>query len=567
MGSIAISIGSSILIKVLNVSFGLLWKTFRNHTAGKLKGDMTDEKCPQLIVSELDDIKTKLDGLARKDLLASISFLKEGVCLLNQSLDTATDQGAQPFAQEHKKDVAEAQGLTMVEASDSNDGTSSVFTEALALSEAIKRFRITSPKRLTSALSSFKISREEATRAFNNKALSTKDRILAAELRVKSQILQSLDDPDAAAVACKVYLKELHDMPAVKEIFSVQFEGGVKSLFCKTWRAENVKSVFVINFVLYDFIKKFTTKAAYLDLFNWPQIDLKEISIHPMLLTAKNDIIKEMEESGVQAPNVISIASLSVGDVLTINSKGEIIAWEHPSVVLINSRGDIQDFCRLPKEDTDAIGYDIWAMAIDVEDNVYIVTMSKQTHNSYCYKLFVYDTNGKIKQQSPLEFLYGSYIQQGSFNVAVNKDKNIIFSCKVIDERRIFVCDNSGQLKYTFPVENHIKYLSISHKNEIITAKYHEDTVYIYTEEGELKQTFKLPEGHKVRGGMAFDHINEKIIVCTLYDKTEGYNLLNYSDIDKKPQILSLHSVSEPTIISHPNGPVALVHYSGMIFI
>ena len=224
---------SSMVIKVLNVSFGLLWTTFRNHTGGKLKGDMTDEKCPQLIVSELDDIKTKLDGLARKDLLASISFLKEGVCLLNQSLDTATDHGALPFAQEHKKDVAEAKGLTMAEASDSNDGRNSVFTEALALPEAIKRFHITSPKSFTSALSSFKAAREKATAAFSNTALSTEDRILAAKLRVTSRILESLDNPDAAAVACKVYLEELHDMPAIKKIFSVQFEARVKSLFIK----------------------------------------------------------------------------------------------------------------------------------------------------------------------------------------------------------------------------------------------------------------------------------------------------------------------------------------------
>ena len=58
-----------------------------------------------------------------------------------------------------------------------------------------------------------------------------------------SRILGSLDDPDAAAVACKVYLEELHDMPAVNKMFAVQFKGGVKSLFNKTKRVENVKSV------------------------------------------------------------------------------------------------------------------------------------------------------------------------------------------------------------------------------------------------------------------------------------------------------------------------------------
>ena len=66
---------------------------------------------------------------------------------------------------------------------------------------------------------------------------------------------------------------------------------------------------------------------------------------------------------------------------------------------------------------------------------------------------------------------------------------------------------------------------------------------------------------------MAFDHINEKIIVFTWYYKTEGYCLLNYSDIDKKSQILSIHSLNEPTIISHQNGLVALVHDCGIVFI
>ena len=549
---------SSTVTSVLHVGFGLL----RKHTAGKLKGDMTDEKCRQWIVRDMDDIKTKLDGLARKDLLTSISFLKEGECLLYGHNDAA-----QPFVQEYKKDVAEGQTSTMVEASDSNYGTNSVYTETLALSKAIKRFRIISPKRLTSALSLFKAAREEATRAFNNEALSTEERILAAKLRVISRILESFDDRDAAAVACKVYLEELHDMPAVKKMFSVQFKGGVKSRFCKTERVENVKSVFVINFVLYNFIKKFTTKAAYRDLFNWPQIDLEEISLHPMTLTAENDIMKEMEESGVQAPNVISIASLSVGDVLIINIKREIIAWKKPSVVLINSKGDVQKFCRLPKKDRKASGFDVCAMAIDVKDNVYIVTMSEQTHNDYCYKLLVYDANGKIKQQLPLEFLNELRMRPERCHVAVNRDKNIILSHCVTYENRIFVCNNSGQLKYGFDVQNYIEYLSISHKKKTISTAHCGNTVYIYTKKGELKQTFKLPEGHEVRGGVAFDHINEKIIVCAWYDKTEGYCLLNYSDIDKKPQILSLHSLSKPTIISHPNGPVALVHDCGIIFI
>ena len=62
---------SSIVTGVLNLTFGLLWSKVRDHTAEKLKeGDMTDEKCRQLIVREPGNITTKIDGLARKDLLS-----------------------------------------------------------------------------------------------------------------------------------------------------------------------------------------------------------------------------------------------------------------------------------------------------------------------------------------------------------------------------------------------------------------------------------------------------------------------------------------------------------------
>ena len=42
-----------------------------------------------LIVREIDDIKSKLDGIPRRDLLASISFFKEGVDLSNEVFNKA----------------------------------------------------------------------------------------------------------------------------------------------------------------------------------------------------------------------------------------------------------------------------------------------------------------------------------------------------------------------------------------------------------------------------------------------------------------------------------------------
>lgn len=44
--------------------------------------NITDQKFRGMIVREIYEIKKKLDGLARKGLLASISFFEEGIVLL-----------------------------------------------------------------------------------------------------------------------------------------------------------------------------------------------------------------------------------------------------------------------------------------------------------------------------------------------------------------------------------------------------------------------------------------------------------------------------------------------------
>ena len=74
---------SSIVIAVFKLTIGLLGNRFRDKLADSLKeGDITDQKCRDFIIREIKEIKSKLDGLARKDLLASISFFNEGIKFL-----------------------------------------------------------------------------------------------------------------------------------------------------------------------------------------------------------------------------------------------------------------------------------------------------------------------------------------------------------------------------------------------------------------------------------------------------------------------------------------------------
>ena len=130
-------------------------------------------------------------------------------------------------------------------------------------------------------------------------------------------------------------------------------------------------------------------------------------------------------------------------------------------------------------------------------------------------------------------------------------------------EACVYVCDICGQLKYSFPLQirRHTN-LSISHNSEIIAAEMAGKTVYVYTEEGELKRKFKVPEDRKVYA-VAFNHFAKKIIAYT------GHQLEQYLETGEQQQTLQLPFRDQVlcNITSHPSGHVAVVHGKGFIFI
>ena len=251
---------SSIVTSILNSTVGLLWNKARDKTAESLKdGDITDAKLREIVVRELNDIKTKLDGLSRSYLLSSYSFLQEGIQLLNVCLEKFEQKAV---VNEGNDDRGETSRMP-------SGGESDILNEALELSQAMGKLQIVS-KEFESAMKRLEDARKRASDAFCNEGLNIKDRIFAAKLRVVSEILECLDNPDTAVSSCLLFLEKLHGLPAVREIFSVYLDRGVKSFFKKTERAENVKSVMMINYVLYRFVSKFSTK--YCSTFSWDRL-------------------------------------------------------------------------------------------------------------------------------------------------------------------------------------------------------------------------------------------------------------------------------------------------------
>ena len=155
---------SSIAIAVFKVTIGWLVDKGRDKAAEKLKyGDVTDQRFRGLIVHEIDDIKSKLDGLSRKDLGASISSFKQGIELLYEVFNKARIRN-------------EDGGVT----------AQAACAEAFTLAEEMTMLKLTgldesAKRKLSSAKKRFEHAREKASEAFNNEALQIPDRILAMQ--------------------------------------------------------------------------------------------------------------------------------------------------------------------------------------------------------------------------------------------------------------------------------------------------------------------------------------------------------------------------------------------------
>ncbi|XP_028406561.1 uncharacterized protein LOC114529035 [Dendronephthya gigantea] len=398
---------TDIISGVLKLAFGFLANKARSKISERLNdGDVTHEECRRLIVRELHDIKTKLDGLARKDLQSSLLFLQDGVNGMYQAI--IQFQSSENNTSE-STEVEPANSLVQAKSPRDTDSNFSPMKDAIALINAIKSLKIHSNTRFISACEKFKLAHEDATRAFANEALSIEDRIQASQVRMMARILGDLEDPDASVSDCLQYLKQLHDIGAIQGTFSVLIKGGIASWRNKAKRLQITSSVFLTNQLLFDFARTFMNSPPA--IFDWPAIMFGKEVYHPVLGETRH--VRQLMESGVRIMSLdpdITFGEKILPCLSLVNRKREIIAvcQSNPGTIrTFKSSGESRTVCEVPYlQDKDALGLRIMAMDIDAKDSLYlIVGFTKKSNEKWSYKLFVYDKNGTKIVEDPLPFV------------------------------------------------------------------------------------------------------------------------------------------------------------------
>jgi hypothetical protein len=589
---------------IITSALGLLFSKARDAAASELsEGDLTDENFRVVIVREIDEINKKLDALARKDLLSSLQFLKEGLNRLAMAVQKKSMNSDTPTTSQNVQAMTSPAVAELV----SVDGASTSqqrLNQAFTISNAVARkLEVVSPKRLANAKESFKDSRKDATRAFANEALSIDDRIMATKLRIVSRILESfLDDPDAGGCDCLLYLEELHSLPAVREMFSVHVGGGLKSFlksfFNQEEREQKVETIRSINTAVLEFIAGFTTKTFCHDV-NWPTIQLrnkKEYIFHSKeRIAEKRAELNEYCRMEARWPDIEignkSHATLGFYYYMALIVIQSQIKPFRPSAFTVGKTCHLEEFTASHTElvetyrDMTLIIFSAEAknalcLATDASFWVYVLTYVCESPNSaLVFTILVFDSDGKLYMRIGTDLDCGSN-SSGIAVFAIQK-----FQCKIavlreqFDCRRVnFIDFSTGQTYHTIflppqlrAVDSSFKpYISILNESDIMVTKSNDKVVYIYTNKGQLKQTIHLPlEEEFYVWGVAFNAVNEEVLVLTSVSQDSspeeqllGYRLWVYSITGALQDSYGLSRSSlkgDPRFVNCFEGRVALV--------
>ena len=330
---------------------------FRNKVAEMLsRGDAVDHDLRNFIVDDIKDIKSTIDSMARKDLLACINiFAEEFANMLHL------------FRRKRKEDKN--------------------YSPERALSRSITRLEDANLK---------------ATDAFSNDALDISDRILAAKYRIRTTLLVTLDKPANAFTSCVTILRQLNDDPTVRNTFRAQLSGGIKvwpRFGSSNRRAEIISSVCEVNRLVYDIMQMVVCDEDS-QFYSLPAVHIGKEVIDPLRDLKVAEVLRKR---GMKDVSVLwsfgqtgdgklkfpqSIATNTLGDFIVADSGDR-------KIKVFDRRGNFLKYFRCL---TDDVEHETIDLDTDGAGNMYLLVAENDM-----YKVYVFDQHGHQMWNFPLK--------------------------------------------------------------------------------------------------------------------------------------------------------------------
>ncbi|XP_073237933.1 uncharacterized protein [Porites lutea] len=553
---------SSLITAVFKATIGLLVNKGRDRLAEKLnEGDVTDQKFRGLIVREIDEIKSKLDGLARKDLKTSISLFKEGIELLYEVFESVRPSS------EHRTKTAAA--IACLEEFDIAKEMRKL--ELSALDESATR-------KLGRAKKKFELAHLRATDAFNNEALELPDRLLSMQYRLMATILETIDNPTDALAACRVCLDELHQVPAVKEHFKVELEKGLRlrALFNKDERRQIIFSVCHANRVIYDVMSMLGSVKRW----TLPDVETGKEKVDPL----RNErVVEILAKQGKEHCCVTPWSFGQEGEEehklkspcrIATNAKGEFLIADNgdKTVKVFDSTGKF-DFRFNPQTDDAVTMLGIWDVATACEDDkiCVLVSLRKPGAEELEKEVKVFNKTAGLQHTFPvrrgLDRLTMSSGKQRSKILLLTRDyANDVDVVDVYEPSGKFVCSfGGGVFKYATDI-------TATCDGRVMIVDRDDDSLYIFDLEGHQLGKFNIKYERDVYYCIACHPASDHVVLAGEERETGHLTLAIYTvngefvrriQLDEK--VLFLDDIKGITVTVE--GHIAVAYYGKVIVV
>ena len=493
---------SSIITSVFNATIGWLVNKGRDVTAERLKeGDVADQKIRDLIVREVEDIKSKLDGLSRKDLLVAVDSFKIGIRYLFEAFDVKpSGQASVGITDENlsEHDLEEAMK------------TVSVAAEKMDFNETMKNNFFQAKKR-------FEMAREKATEASNNEALKIFDRITAIRYRVMATVLESVVEtvgtagdmsPSSLKTAltnalpeCEECLQKLHSLPAVQDNFKVELDKAVLNVrgrYGKDERRKIISTVCQVNRAIYN-----ATQAVGRDALVWPFVDTGEDKVDPL---RDGRISKVLHKVNMEhccllwslGQEVKREDKLRRPHGIATNIKGLLlIADSHKTVMVFDSNGKFDFRFDAQTDETDTKLY-VLDVAAGEDEKVYLLVELEKPGAEVKREVQVFNKTADLEHKFPVRSGDSKWNRDRLTVSSGKQGSKILLKTRVWESLKgevVDVHEPSGEFVCSFEVFNNLYNqidISATCDGRVAIVNGSDQSVYVFDVEGHQLGKFDI---------------------------------------------------------------------------
>ena len=541
---------SAIISAVLKGTIGLIVKKGRDVAAEKLKdGDVTDQKLRGLIVSELNDIKGKLDALSQKDLKAAVDFFGTGLKNLNGAVVAMRGANASVEAGEVSERTEEEDFEELALPSDTDPG------KTIAVAAGIRNMQLTELDETTKSLLSdaqenFRLAVENATHACNNEALSTFDRITAIRYRVMAAMLKSAAETvrtagdlkstlQKALPYCEQCLEILNSLPAVRNSFKVELRKGllnIRGQFGKDERMQIISIVCQVNRTIYDAMR---TVGKDVHVLVWPYVDIGEDQVDPLRDVRVLQMLEKSEKVDMEHYRIAPELSFDVtmaGIVFATNTVGQFLFAEKGGrTVHVFDKNGTFEFSFNPQTDDAKIEILIADLVTeDVSEKIYLL-IELYNKGGWEREVQVLNKTADLQYKFPVK---GGRIRS-SHRLIVSGSKLVILAkC----EAHVYNQNGEFERSFEFFKSEGDKYLAdctatcdgrimIMHPKRNF-SDYH--SVHVFTMEGKEVAKFKFGVGVNLDEMLFSPRSAGEHVVIAGYNDKDGIIIVEFYTVDGK---------------------------------